>query len=91
MSTRADATPGAMTGTPDTAATPARLRNLPSRLLSLTAMHADRLVTDGLGRADARKVVGGRGAGSTSIAGPRFDGACYAAVPPRFQPRPPSP
>jgi DNA-binding MarR family transcriptional regulator len=55
MSTRADATPGAMTDTPDTAATPARLRNMPSRLLSLTAMHADRLITDGLGGADARK------------------------------------
>lgn len=35
--------------------TPARLRNLPTRLLSLAATHSDRLVTEGLARADARK------------------------------------
>jgi len=34
---------------------PARLRNLPSRLLTHTAMHADRLVNEGLAGADARK------------------------------------
>lgn len=34
---------------------PARLKRLPSRLLSLTAVHADRLVADGLAGADARK------------------------------------
>jgi DNA-binding MarR family transcriptional regulator len=37
------------------AATPARLRHLPSRLLSQLAMHAQRLVGDGLGAADARQ------------------------------------
>ncbi|WP_059008127.1 MarR family winged helix-turn-helix transcriptional regulator [Streptomyces specialis] len=35
--------------------TAARLRSLPSRLLSQTAAHADRLVTEGLATADARK------------------------------------
>jgi DNA-binding MarR family transcriptional regulator len=39
----------------DPAETPARLRRLPSRLLTQTAMHADRLVTDGLAAAGARK------------------------------------
>ncbi|MBG0832881.1 MarR family transcriptional regulator [Planomonospora sp. ID67723] len=48
-------------GAPDTAdlsggeATPARLRNLPTRLLALTALHSDRLVTEGLAGADARQ------------------------------------
>jgi MarR family transcriptional regulator, lower aerobic nicotinate degradation pathway regulator len=49
MSTSAD------TGTRDAWATPARLRSLPSRLLTQTAMHADRLVNQGLAGADARK------------------------------------
>jgi len=35
--------------------TPARLRSMPSRLLMHTAMHADRLVTEGLAAVDARK------------------------------------
>jgi DNA-binding MarR family transcriptional regulator len=35
--------------------TPDRLRNLPSRLLTQAAMHADRLVNEGLAGADARK------------------------------------
>ncbi|MEZ0071710.1 MarR family winged helix-turn-helix transcriptional regulator [Planotetraspora sp. GP83] len=35
--------------------TPARLRSLPTRLLSLVAMHSDRLVTEGLAAAEARK------------------------------------
>jgi DNA-binding MarR family transcriptional regulator len=39
----------------DEQATPARLRTLPSRLLSLAAMHADRLVNQGLAAAGARK------------------------------------
>jgi MarR family transcriptional regulator, lower aerobic nicotinate degradation pathway regulator len=43
------------TGTRDDRATPARLRSLPSRLLTQTAMHADRLANQGLARADARK------------------------------------
>jgi DNA-binding MarR family transcriptional regulator len=34
---------------------PARLRSLPSRLLTHTAMYAERLVTEGLAGADARK------------------------------------
>jgi MarR family transcriptional regulator, lower aerobic nicotinate degradation pathway regulator len=42
-------------GTSDDRATPARLRRLPSRLLTQTAMHADRLANQGLARADARK------------------------------------
>ncbi|MGP3958600.1 MarR family winged helix-turn-helix transcriptional regulator [Nonomuraea sp. 3N208] len=33
----------------------ARLRRLPSRMLSMLAMHADRLVSEGLARMDARK------------------------------------
>ncbi|WP_326599324.1 MarR family winged helix-turn-helix transcriptional regulator [Streptomyces sp. NBC_01803] len=36
-------------------AVPARLRSLPSRLLSHAAMHAERLVNEGLAGADARK------------------------------------
>ncbi|MGP3967687.1 MarR family winged helix-turn-helix transcriptional regulator [Streptomyces sp. 6N223] len=49
------------TSTPGTArppgrqATAARLRNLRTRLLSQAAIHADRLVNEELGRADARK------------------------------------
>lgn len=39
----------------DDEATPARLRNLPSRLLTHTAMYADRLVNEVLAGADARK------------------------------------
>jgi MarR family transcriptional regulator, lower aerobic nicotinate degradation pathway regulator len=42
-------------GSRDDEATPARLRSLPSRLLTHTAMHADRLVNEGLARMDARK------------------------------------
>ncbi|MBO4270340.1 MarR family winged helix-turn-helix transcriptional regulator [Microbispora triticiradicis] len=34
---------------------PARLRSLPTRLLSLAATHSDRLVNEGLAAADARK------------------------------------
>ncbi|MFI0447293.1 MarR family winged helix-turn-helix transcriptional regulator [Actinomadura sp. 6N118] len=34
---------------------PARLRGLPSRLLTQAAMHADRLTADGLAREDAHK------------------------------------
>ncbi len=44
-------TPGAMT---DHAA-PARVRGLPSRLLAVNALHADRLVHDGLAAEGARK------------------------------------
>ncbi|MFB8062482.1 MarR family transcriptional regulator, partial [Kitasatospora purpeofusca] len=44
-------TPGAMT---DRAA-PARVRGLPSRLLAVNALHADRLVHDGLAAEGARK------------------------------------
>src|SRR6266511_3911047 len=47
--------PGRITGIRDDRATPARLRRLPSRLLTQTAMHADRLVNEGLARADDRK------------------------------------
>ncbi|MET7439988.1 MarR family winged helix-turn-helix transcriptional regulator [Streptomyces sp. NPDC004082] len=36
-------------------ATPARLRGMPSRLLSHAALHAERLVNQGLAEADARK------------------------------------
>ena len=39
----------------DDMATPARLRSLPSRLLTHTAMCAERLVNEGLAGADARK------------------------------------
>jgi DNA-binding MarR family transcriptional regulator len=55
MSTRADTGTADMTGTRDDLVTPARLRRLPSRLLTQTAMYGDRLVNDGLARADARK------------------------------------
>jgi DNA-binding MarR family transcriptional regulator len=41
--------------TDDDMATPARLRSLPSRLLTHTAMYAERLVNEGLAGADARK------------------------------------
>ncbi|MFG6193090.1 MarR family winged helix-turn-helix transcriptional regulator [Nonomuraea sp. JJY05] len=41
--------------TDDLSATPAPLRALPSRTLSLVAMHADRLVNEGLAAVDARK------------------------------------
>ncbi|MGE5287840.1 MAG: MarR family winged helix-turn-helix transcriptional regulator [Micromonosporaceae bacterium] len=51
MSTKA----AGMTHAGDDQETPARLRSMPSRLLSLTAMHADRLVSRGLAGADARK------------------------------------
>jgi DNA-binding MarR family transcriptional regulator len=40
---------------PTRPATPARLRRVPSRLLTQTAMHADRLANQGLATADARK------------------------------------
>ena len=43
------------TSTHDPAATPERLRTLPSRLLSVTAAQADRMVGAGLARADTRK------------------------------------
>jgi DNA-binding MarR family transcriptional regulator len=39
----------------DDTVTPDRLRSLPSRLLTHTAMYADRLVSEGLAGADARK------------------------------------
>jgi DNA-binding MarR family transcriptional regulator len=55
MSTSADTGTSDMTGTTDDRATPARLRHLPSRLLTQVAMHADRLANQGLARADARK------------------------------------
>ncbi|THA85318.1 MarR family transcriptional regulator [Streptomyces sp. A0592] len=42
------------TGENGGAAVPARLRELPSRLLGQASTHAQRLVTDALGRADAR-------------------------------------
>lgn len=44
-----------MTYTMDEQATPGPLRILPSRMLSLVAMHADRIVSEGLAGADARK------------------------------------
>jgi MarR family transcriptional regulator, lower aerobic nicotinate degradation pathway regulator len=55
MSTRADTDTAGVTGASDDWTTPARLRSLPSRLLTQTAMHADRLANKGLARADARK------------------------------------
>jgi MarR family transcriptional regulator, lower aerobic nicotinate degradation pathway regulator len=55
MSTSGDTGSADVTGTNDDRATPARLRRLPSRLLTQTAMHADRLANQGLARADARK------------------------------------
>ncbi|MEV4168500.1 MarR family transcriptional regulator [Nonomuraea sp. NPDC049709] len=44
-----------MTDPMDEQLTPAPLRKVPSRMLSLVATHADRLVTEGLAGADARK------------------------------------
>ena len=44
-----------MTDPMDQQETPAPLRVLPSRILSLVAVHADRLVNEGLARMDARK------------------------------------
>jgi DNA-binding MarR family transcriptional regulator len=59
MTSRADTgtadTTDSMDDSRDDGARPARLRSLPSRLLSHTAMHADRLVNEGLAGADARK------------------------------------
>jgi MarR family transcriptional regulator, lower aerobic nicotinate degradation pathway regulator len=55
MSTSTDSSTTEGTDTSDDRATPARLRRLPSRLLTQTAMHADRLANQGLARADARK------------------------------------
>jgi MarR family transcriptional regulator, lower aerobic nicotinate degradation pathway regulator len=55
MSTRTDTGTADTTGTRDDLITPARLRHLPSRLLTQTAIHADRLVNHGLARVDARK------------------------------------
>jgi MarR family transcriptional regulator, lower aerobic nicotinate degradation pathway regulator len=55
MSSEPDTSTSDPTGTGEDRATPARLRSLPSRLLTQTAMHADRLVTQGLAGADARK------------------------------------
>lgn len=61
MSTRAADTTAAETSTPGTCGdgtdaeeTPARVRGLPSRLLTRSAMHAARLVTDGLAAEGAR-------------------------------------
>ena len=55
MHTSADTSTADMTDTTEDRATPARLRHLPSRLLTQVAMHADRLANQGLARADARK------------------------------------
>ncbi|WP_250562201.1 MarR family winged helix-turn-helix transcriptional regulator [Sphaerisporangium fuscum] len=44
-----------MTGHTDERGAPARLRNLPTRLLSLVAMQSDRVVSEGLAVADSRK------------------------------------
>jgi MarR family transcriptional regulator, lower aerobic nicotinate degradation pathway regulator len=55
MSTRADTGTADLTDTREDRATPARLRRLPSRLLTMTAVHADRLANQGLATADARK------------------------------------
>jgi DNA-binding MarR family transcriptional regulator len=55
MSSEPDTSTSDPTGTGDGRAMPARLRSLPSRLLTQTAMHADRLVGNGLAAADARK------------------------------------
>ncbi|MFJ8747164.1 MarR family winged helix-turn-helix transcriptional regulator [Embleya sp. NPDC127516] len=48
-------TPGTCGDGPDAGEMPARVRGLPSRLLTRNAMHADRLVTDGLATEGARK------------------------------------
>jgi DNA-binding MarR family transcriptional regulator len=53
MSTSADAPDPADSSRGEVA--PARLRGLPTRLLTHTAMHAERLVNEGLARVDARK------------------------------------
>ncbi|MGW0801958.1 MarR family winged helix-turn-helix transcriptional regulator [Nonomuraea sp. NPDC002799] len=63
-----------MTDPMDEQVTPAPLRLLPSRMLSLVAMQADRLVSEGLAGADARKwhyaaLVALREAGPVSQAG----------------------
>lgn len=55
MSSHADSTATAEDGGVDEWAPPARLRNLPSRLLTHTAMYAERLVNDGLAQAEAHK------------------------------------
>jgi DNA-binding MarR family transcriptional regulator len=55
MNTRAHAGSADPMDSGDDRATPARLRSLPSRLLSQLAAHADRLVTDRLAGIDARK------------------------------------
>jgi DNA-binding MarR family transcriptional regulator len=55
MSTGADSDIAELGEREDDRTTPARLRRLPSRLLTQTAMHADRLVNQGLAGADARK------------------------------------
>ena len=55
MSSEPDTSASDPTGTGDDRTTPARLRSLPSRLLTQTAMHADRLVGSGLAGANARK------------------------------------
>jgi MarR family transcriptional regulator, lower aerobic nicotinate degradation pathway regulator len=55
MSSEPDTSASDPTGTREDRATPARLRSLPSRLLTQTAMHADRLATQGLAGAGARK------------------------------------
>ncbi|ETK30912.1 MarR family winged helix-turn-helix transcriptional regulator [Microbispora sp. ATCC PTA-5024] len=44
-----------MTHHVDGKGTPARLRGVPTRLLAMVAAHADRVVTEGLAREDARK------------------------------------
>lgn len=54
MSTAADTT-GTMDDSRNEGAAPARLRSLPSRLLTHAGMHAERLVNEGLAGADARK------------------------------------
>jgi MarR family transcriptional regulator, lower aerobic nicotinate degradation pathway regulator len=55
MTTRADTGTADPTDTGEDRATPARLRRLPSRLLTQTAVHADRLANQGLATAEARK------------------------------------
>jgi DNA-binding MarR family transcriptional regulator len=54
MSTIADSAENAA-GSGDSWVTPTRLRNMPSRLLTHTAMHAERLVNEGLAKVDAQK------------------------------------
>jgi DNA-binding MarR family transcriptional regulator len=55
MSSRTGTRTAGTTGIVVDLTTPARLRSLPSRLLTQTAMHADRLVSEGLAGADARR------------------------------------